>query len=172
MDHNILMYYFAIRCNIYLLCIYRGMTWLSTLVSNCLVLHSLTTDGCNLMDHVVWSHPLSMVMSAAPTPWLSSGPRWHRAWPLAQWRECWLALSQSSTGHLSEMTSPGFLFLTFYLYSSNYCFALLLLHLELSNYLCFFGVQVWDMLPNSSCNQKGGWGSWGCWYSGLYLILI
>uniref|UniRef100_A0A8R7PYX2 5-methyltetrahydropteroyltriglutamate--homocysteine S-methyltransferase n=1 Tax=Triticum urartu TaxID=4572 RepID=A0A8R7PYX2_TRIUA len=30
----------------------REMTWLSTLASNCLVLHLLPMDGCNPMDHV------------------------------------------------------------------------------------------------------------------------
>ena len=40
----------------------RETIWLSTSVSSFLVLHSLPTDGCNLMDHGVSSHQLSMVM--------------------------------------------------------------------------------------------------------------
>ena len=83
------------------------MIWLSISGSSCLVLPLLSMGGCNLMDLAVWSHPLSMVMWAVPTQWLSSGPLPLRAWLLALWRECLLALSPFSTGPLFVMTSQG-----------------------------------------------------------------
>lgn len=83
------------------------MIWLSISGSSCRVLPLLSMGGCNLMDLAVWSHPLSMVMWAVPTQWLSSGPLPLRAWLLALWRECLLALSPFSTGPLFEMTSQG-----------------------------------------------------------------
>ena len=87
--------------------LHRGTTWSSTLESNCRALPSQSMGGCNLMVPAVSSHPSFMVMSVVPRPWQSSGPQWLRAWPHAQWRECWRVLSPSSTGHLSGMINPG-----------------------------------------------------------------
>lgn len=85
----------------------REMIWLSTSGSSCLALPSVPMGGCNLMDLGVWSHQSSMVMWAAQSQWLSSGPLRLRAWLPAQWRGCLQALSPFSTGPLLEMISPG-----------------------------------------------------------------
>jgi hypothetical protein len=88
-------------------------------------------------------------------------------WPFSEWH-----VSRCILVCLFTQFSPYLVCIetakTSYIYKQRE-YVLLALPFRCSDVFVF--CQVWDLIPDCSCNQEGGRGSWGWWYSGWHYYI-